>query len=440
MERWEKEREYEYLSKEEKEKLLTERMKSLLRRVYEKVPYYREVMKKEKLDPEKFSSLSDLKYFPFTTKDTLREHYPFGLFAVPLEEVVELHASSGTTGKPTVVGYTREDIEIWKSVMARSVVCAGGSSQDIIHNAYGYGLFTGGLGFHYAALALGAGVVPVSSGGTKRQISLIMDFKPTILCCTPSYALYLAEVAREEVGINPAETSLRIGIFGAEPWSEGMRKALEKEWGIIALDVYGLSEIIGPGVAMECPGKVGLHVWDDHFYPEVIDPKTGEVLEEGEEGELVFTTLTKEALPLIRYRTRDIVSMTWEPCPHCGRKTPRISRIKGRTDDMLIIRGINVFPSQIESVITEIPGVAPHYQLVVTREKHLDKLEIQIEMTEEFPFDEVRKVEELERKVKDEIESVLGLKVEVKLLEPKSIQRSMGKAKRVIDKRKEGVE
>lgn len=426
--------EVEWLSERELKRIQLERLKNISRYVTEKVPFYNQLFKEKKINTEKISSLNDLKYLPFTTKSVLRDHYPFSLFAVSLSDINEIHASSGTTGKLTVVGYTKNDIKLWSEVMARTLICAGVVKGDIIHNAYGYGLFTGGLGFHYGALELGIPVVPVSSGGTKRQLMLIEDFKSTVLTCTPSYSLCMAEEARE-TGMDPSKTSIRLGIFGAEPWSEGMREQIEKEWGMLALDIYGLSEIIGPGVAVECPGKNGLHLWADHFLPEVIDPSTGEVLEEGKEGELVITTLTKEALPLIRYRTGDIVSITSEPCSFCGRTMPRISRIKGRIDDMLIIRGVNVFPSQIESVLMNIPEVAPHYQIILTREKYLDRMEILVEVVEEVFYDEVKKLEELERKVVSEIESTLGISVKVRLVEPKSIERSMGKAKRVIDQR-----
>ncbi len=411
------------------------RLKDLVRYVARRMPFYSRAMAEKKIDPEKFSSVEDIKYLPFTVKSDLRDHYPFDLFAVPLSEVVELHASSGTTGKLTVVGYTRNDIRIWSEVMARSLVCSGATRGDIIQNAYGYGLFTGGLGIHYGALELGASVIPISSGGTQRQLMLMKDFGSTIMTCTPSYSLFMAEEAREK-GFDTKGTRLRVGIFGAEPWTEGMREQIEKEWNITALDIYGLSEIIGPGVAMECPGKEGLHLWADHFLPEVVDPATGEVLGEGEEGELVITTLTKEALPLLRYRTGDIVSISWQPCPHCKRTMPRISKIKGRIDDMLIIRGVNIFPSQIETVLMSIPEVAPHYQIIVTREKHLDRLEVQVEVAEKVFSDEIKKLEELEAKVVSEIESALGISVNVRLVEPKSIERSLGKAKRVIDQRK----
>jgi len=318
--------------------------------------------------------------------------------------------------------------------MARSLACAGVVRGDVIQNAYGYGLFTGGLGVHYGALELGATVIPVSAGGTKRQLMLMEDFKSTVLTCTPSYALFMAEEAKD-TGVDVSRMKLKVGIFGAEPWTEGMREQIEKEWNMLALDIYGLSEIIGPGVAMECAGKNGLHIWADHFLPEVINPATGEAVDEGEEGELVITTLTKEALPLVRYRTGDIVSLNTERCENCGRTMPRISKIKGRIDDMLIIRGVNVFPSQIETVLMNIPEVAPHYQIIVTREKHLDRMEVLVEVVEEIFSDEVRKLEELEKKVVSEIESTLGISVSVKLVEPRSIERSIGKAKRVVDQR-----
>ncbi len=416
------------------QKIQSERLKTLLRYADARMPFYANAFRKKKINVEKLSLPGDLKHLPFTLKSDLRDHYPFSLFAAPLSDVVELHASSGTTGKLTVVGYTKNDIKLWSEVMARTLACAGAVKGDIIQNAYGYGLFTGGLGVHYGALELGATVIPVSSGGTKRQLMLMQDFKSTILTCTPSYSLFMAEEARED-GFDPSKTNLRVGVFGAEPWTEGMREQIEKEWNILALDIYGLSEIIGPGVAMECAGKNGLHIWADHFLPEIINPATGEALGEGEEGELVITTLTKEALPLIRYRTGDIVTLTCEPCAHCGRTMPRISKIKGRIDDMLIIRGVNIFPSQIETALMNIPEVAPHYQIIVTREKHLDKLEVLVEVVGEVFSDEVRKLEELEKKVISEIEGTLGISVGVKLVEPKSIERSMGKAKRVVDQR-----
>jgi phenylacetate-CoA ligase len=424
----------ENISASELKKVQLERLQFLLRYVNGKMPFYADSFKRKKINVEKISSLSDLQYLPFTTKSVLRDNYPFSLFAVPVSDVIELHASSGTTGKLTVVGYTKKDIALWSEVMARSLACAGVVKGDVIQNAYGYGLFTGGLGVHYGALQLGATVIPVSSGGTKRQLMLMEDFKSTILTCTPSYSLFMAEEARD-TGVDLSKMKLKVGIFGAEPWTEGMREQIEKEWNMLALDIYGLSEIIGPGVAMECAGKDGLHIWADHFLPEIINPLTGDVLDEGEEGELVITTLTKEALPLVRYRTGDIVSLTYEPCRHCGRTMPRISKIKGRIDDMLIIRGVNVFPSQIETVLMNMPEVAPHYQIILTREKHLDKMEVLVEVVPENFSDEVKELEELEKKVVTEIESTLGISVSVKLVEPRSIERSLGKAKRVIDQR-----
>ncbi|MCS7180547.1 MAG: phenylacetate--CoA ligase [bacterium] len=427
-------KEIEIISEKELKKIQIERLKKIFNFAKEKIPFYKKLY--EKTGIKKIDSLSDLKNLPFTKKTDLRDNYPFKMFSCDLKEVLEIHASSGTTGKLTVVGYTRNDIEVWSEVMARSLACAGVRKGDIIQNAYGYGLFTGGLGVHYGALKLGVTVIPISAGGTQRQLMIIQDFKSTVLTCTPSYSLYMAEEAKE-MGIDPRKTTIRVGILGAEPWTEGMRRQIEKEWDMIALDIYGLSEIIGPGVAVECEGKEGLHVWADHFLPEVIDPETGEVLEEGKEGELVLTTLTKEALPMIRYRTGDIVKIINSVCPNCKRTMPRISKIKGRIDDMLIIRGINVFPSQIETVLTKSPEVAPHYQIIVTREKHLDKLEVRVEITEKTFSDEIKKLEELQKKVEREISGVLGLSVSVKLVEPKSIERSMGKAKRVIDLRKE---
>ncbi len=425
----------ETISESKLKQIQLDRLKKILDYVNKKVPFYNNLFEKNKINIHKLSSLDELKNIPFTLKKNLRENYPFGLFAVDLSDVYEIHASSGTTGKLTVVGYTKNDIKLWSEVMARSLVCAGVRKKDIIQNAFGYGLFTGGLGIHYGALKIGASVIPTSAGGTKRQLMIMQDFKSTVLTGTPSYALYMAEEAKS-IGIEPSKIPIRIGVFGAEPWSERMRKEIEKIWGITALDIYGLSEIIGPGIAQECEGKCGLHIWSDYFLPEIIDINTENTLEEGKEGELVITTLTKEALPLIRYRTGDIVSINYQKCSACGRTFPRISKIKGRIDDMLIIKGVNVFPSQVETVLLNIPEVAPHYQLVVTREKYLDKLQINVEITEDTFSDEVKKLEELEKKVKKEIESVLGIDVEVNLVEPKSIERSTGKASRIIDLRK----
>jgi len=425
--------EMERLPREEMEALQLRRLQAKVAYVYERVPFYRAALDEAGVDPEGITSLADLKHLPFTRKSDFRDQYPFGLLAVPMDDIVRVHASSGTTGKPIVVAYTKDDIDLWAEVMARTLTCGDVTRRDIVHNGYGYGLFTGGLGIHYGALELGAAVVPMSSGGTKRQLKLMHDFQTTVITCTPSYSLFMAEEARE-MGIDPRKSPIRIGVLGAEPWSEGLRREIEAAWDMAALDIYGLSEIIGPGVAQECPRKSGLHIFSDVFLPEVIDPVTGEDCPEGEDGELVITTLTKEAIPLLRYRTGDIVSITYQTC-ECGRTLPRISKVKGRTDDMLIIRGINVFPSQIEAVLLEVEGAQPHYQLVVERVKGLDTLEVQVEVDEHIFSDEIRKLQDLRRKIKKEIESVLALVVEVKLVEPKTIERSMGKAKRVIDRR-----
>jgi phenylacetate-CoA ligase len=415
------------------EELQFKRLKETLQRIYDHVSFYRDKMKKQGVKPDDIRSLSDLKYLPFTTKEDLRENYPFGLFAVEMDEVVRIHASSGTTGKMTVVGYTKNDLKTWSEVMARSITSAGGGPRDRIQVAYGYGLFTGGLGVHYGAEFVGATVVPISGGNTKRQIQVMKDFGITLLACTPSYALYMAETAAEE-GIDLRALPLKAGILGAEPWSENMRKEIEEQLGIKAYDIYGLSEIIGPGVAIECQEQNGLHICEDHFLPEVIDPLTGEPLPYGEKGELVFTTLTKEAFPIIRYRTKDVSLLYPEACD-CGRTMARMNRILGRTDDMLIIRGVNVFPSQIESVLLENGDATPHYQLVVDRKGNLDDLEIWVEVSEKLFSSEVRKLESLGVKIKQKIESTLGIGVRVKLVEPKTIPRSEGKAKRVVDKR-----
>lgn len=423
----------ETMPREQLRELQLQRLKETVRRAYEKVPFYREKFKAIGLEPEDIKSLDDLAHLPFTIKDDLRNNYPFGLFAAPLKEIVRVHASSGTTGKPTVVGYTREDIATWAEVVARTLGSVNTTPDDVVQVAYGYGLFTGGLGLHYGAEKIGATVIPISGGNTKRQIMLMQDFGTTVLCCTPSYALYIAEVLRES-GIPRESLRLRAGLFGAEPWSENMRREIEEKLKIDAIDIYGLSEIIGPGVASECLCKNGLHICEDHFIPEIIDPATGKVLPPGEQGELVFTTITKQAFPVIRYRTRDISRLIDEPCP-CGRTHIRMARVTGRTDDMLIIRGVNVFPTQIESVLLSIGQTEPHYLLVVDREKSLDTLEVWVEVSEALFRDEVKGLEELERRIHDEIESVLGISVKVKLVEPKTIQRSEGKAKRVWDKR-----
>lgn len=428
---WDKE--HETLSRGEMEALQLERLQQKVKDVYEKVPFYRRSFQEHNITPGDIHSLADLSKLPFTNKTDFRDTYPFGLLAVPMREVVRIHGSSGTTGKPTVVAYTRSDIELWADMMARALTVGGVSSDDVIQNAYGYGLFTGGLGIHYGSERLGATVIPMSGGNTKRQIMLMQDMGTTVLTCTPSYSLFLAEAARQ-MGVDLRTLSLRVGFFGAEPWSYRMREEIEANLGILALDVYGLSEIIGPGVAQECVHKHGLHVFEDHFIPEVVDPKTGEPLPDGEKGELVFTTITKQALPVIRYRTRDITSLHREPCS-CGRTLVRMEKVTGRSDDMLIVRGINVFPSQIEAVLLEVEGVEPHYQIIVDRESGLDDLEIQVEVSEAVLSDEIGGLESLTRKVRAEVASTLGINAVVKLVEPGRIPRSEGKAKRVIDRR-----
>jgi phenylacetate-CoA ligase len=426
--------EVEYLDAESLAALQLGRLQRVVARVYEHVPHYRRAFDEHGLKPGDLATLDDLRKLPFTDKETLRVNYPFGMFAVPMVEVQEIHASSGTTGKPTVVAYTQNDLDVWSEVMARSLACPGATRDDIVQNAYGYGLFTGGLGVHYGALRLGATIVPISAGNTRRQLQLIHDFGSTVLTCTPSYSIYMAEEARAQ-GMDPRRSTLRMGILGAEPWSEGMRREIQEAWDMKAYNIYGLSEIIGPGVAQECVGQCGMHLWADHFLPEVVDPATGEPVPDGRDGMLVLTTLSKEATPFLRYATKDIVSVTNEPCPACGRTAPRISRIKGRTDDMLIIRGVNVFPSQIEEVLTQMEETDPHYQLIISRDKSLDLMEVQVEVNERFFSDEVRLLESLEAKIKREIETVVGISVAVKLVEPKTIARSEGKAKRVIDTR-----
>jgi len=410
------------------------RLVETVKRVYTSVPYYRKKMQECGIIPEDIKSLDELRKLPFTTKQDLRDNYPYGLFAVPLSEIVRIHASSGTTGKPTVVGYTKHDIGIWSEVMARTLVAAGADKHSFVQIAYGYGLFTGGLGVHYGAERIGASVIPISSGNTRRQIQIMVDFGTTVLACTPSYALYLAETM-EEMGIDKSQLKLKSGVFGAEPWSENMRKEIETKLNIKAYDIYGLSEIIGPGVSFECEYQCGMHINEDHFLPEIINPETGEVLGEGEYGELVFTTITKEGLPLIRYRTRDITALHYDRC-RCGRTLVRMEKVIGRTDDMIIIRGVNVFPSQIESVLLEMGEVEPHYQLIVDRVNNLDVLEVLVEVSERMFSDEVKKLEQLEKKITKAIEETLGISVKVRLVEPKTIERSEGKAKRVIDKRK----
>jgi len=428
---WQKE--LECMPREELRKLQLIKLKETVQRVYDRVPFYREAFKAKGVEPGDIQSLEDLRKLPFTVKQDLRDNYPFGLFTVPMEDIVRVHASSGTTGKPTVVGYTQKDIDNWSDLMARSIAAAGGNRSSMVQIAYGYGLFTGGLGFHYGAERLGATVVPISGGNSKRQLMLMEDFGTTILCCTPSYALNLAEEAIER-GIEFKNLKLKAGIFGAEPWSLHMRKELEAKWGIKAMDIYGLSEIIGPGVSYECTCQNGLHISEDFFLPEIINPDTGEPLPYGEKGELVFTTIDKEGFPVIRYRTRDISVLHEETCA-CGRTFVRMERVTGRTDDMLIIRGVNVFPSQVESVLLEIGETEPHYQLVVDRKGTLDELEVWVEVSDKMFSDEVRRLEDIERKLRHEINSILGISAKIKLVEPKTIPRSEGKAKRVVDRR-----
>jgi phenylacetate-CoA ligase len=410
------------------------RLQSVVGRVYNTVEFYKKRFDEAGIKPDDITTLEDLRKLPFTYKDDLRDNYPFGMFTVPMDNVVRIHASSGTTGKPTVVGYTARDIQTWSELMARTLMAGGATKGDMIHNAYGYGLFTGGLGFHYGAEKLGASVIPISGGNTKRQVMIMKDFAPTILTCTPSYALLIAEVA-EEMGVDFRELHFKAGIFGAEPWSEQMREEIEKKLNLKAMDIYGLSEIIGPGVSVECiEAQSGLHIFEDHFIPEIIDPESEEVLPYNTPGELVFTTITKEAFPVIRYRTRDMSILHPEPC-RCGRTMVRMGRVRGRSDDMLIIRGVNVFPSQIESVIMEFDGIEPHYQLVVEREGRLDTLSVMVEVNERLFSDEVKNLQTMERTLEKNIKELLGVSAKVKLVEPKSIQRTEGKAVRVIDKR-----
>jgi phenylacetate-CoA ligase len=427
--------EFETLPREALEALQLKRLQHQIERVYAAVPYYRGKMEEAGVKPADIRSLADLRLLPFTTKEDLRINYPFGLFAVPFEQVVRIHASSGTTGKPTVVGYTKRDIDSWAELMARTLSAGGAHKGDVVHNAYGYGLFTGGLGAHYGAERLGAAVIPISGGNSKRQIMIMQDFGSTVLMCTPSYALNLADVMKE-MQVAPSSLKLRVGLFGAEPWSENMREEIQKRLNLKAIDIFGLSEVMGPGVASECiEEQHGLHVFEDFFIPEIVDPKTMAPMPLGEHGELVFTTLTKEAFPVIRYRTKDISRLIAEPCS-CGRTFYRMERITGRTDDMLIIRGVNVFPSQIEHVLMSIEGVEPHYQIIVDRQGPLDVVEVQVEVSENIFSDEVKVLEKLSRQIEREIKDQLGISCKVKLVEPKAIQRSEGKAKRVIDNRK----
>ncbi len=416
--------------------LQLKRLKSVVRRVYKNVPYFRDKLDSLGLKPSDIKSLKDLPKLPFITKHELRETYPFGLLATPLTDVVRIHSSSGTTGKPVVAGYTRADIKLWAELMARTLTSCGVTADDMIQNAYGYGLFTGGLGIHYGAERVGATVIPISGGNTKRQLMLMEDFETTVLACTPSYSLQIAEVA-SDMGLDIGKMKLRIGVLGAEPWSNEMRDEIEERLQIKATDIYGLTEIIGPGVAAECDKRCGLHIFEDHFIPEIIDPDTGDVLPDGETGELVLTCITKKAFPVIRFRTRDIVMLEKRKCK-CGRTLARMNRVTGRSDDMLIIRGVNVFPSQVESVLVGIDEAEPHYQLIVRREGPMDTLEVQVEVDEKLFSDEIKQLQQVQRRIAGEINSLLGIGAKVILVEPRTIERSMGKAKRVIDLRKEG--
>ena len=426
-------KETECMPREEIKRIQSERLVWQVARMYDRVELFRKRMDEKKLKPEDIKSIDDLSKLPFSYKQDLRDYYPYGLFAEPLKNIVRTHASSGTTGKQIVVGYTRHDLEMWADCMARQLAAAGTTDEDVVQVSYGYGLFTGGLGAHAGAERIGATVVPTSSGNTARQIQTMVDFGTTVLCCTPSYAMYLAE-SIAEAGLRD-KIKLKSGVFGAEPWTEDMRHAIENSLGIKAFDVYGLSEIMGPGVSFECECQNGMHVNEDMFVPEIIDPDTGEVLPEGAQGELVFTTLTKEGFPVIRYRTRDICSLNYEQC-ECGRTFVRMNKPTGRSDDMMIIRGVNVFPSQIEEVLLRISeGVTPNYQIIVGRENNTDTLDINVEMTEKLFADDVKSIEKIEKKIVSDLRSVLGIGAKVHLVNPKTIARSEGKAKRVIDNR-----
>ncbi|MBC8389256.1 MAG: phenylacetate--CoA ligase [Actinobacteria bacterium] len=429
---WEKE--VETLSRDELRKIQLERLKKTLVNVYENVDFYREKLDDAGVDPYNFNNLGDVEKIPFTTKDDLRENYPFGLFARSMDNVARIHSSSGTTGNPVVVGYTKNDIAVWGNLIARQLFSVGVREKDIIQNSYGYGLFTGGLGLHYGAELLGSTVIPTSGGNTERQIKIMADYGSTVICCTPSYILYIAEVGKE-LGVDFSKLPLKMAILGAEPWTDEMRKEIEARLFIDAIDIYGLSEIIGPGVSLECLYKSGLHVAEDHFLVEVIDPQTGKMLPPGKQGELVFTTLTKEAIPLLRYRTRDLSVLNIEKCS-CGRTHGRMKKPMGRTDDMLIIRGINVFPSQIEEVLMKVKEIEPHYLIVVDRKNYLDTIELWVEVSEDVFSEKMNDLENFESSIEHKLFSTIGIKIDVRLKEPKTIQRSIGKAKRVLDRRK----
>ena len=424
----------DFLPEEQLHDLQLRRLQFIVQRAYDHQALFQGRMKERGLTPQDIRSLKDIQKLPFTVKNDLRDTYPFGLFASPMREIVRVHASSGTTGKPIVVAYNQHDLDVWTNVMVRSFAACGVHAGDIIQNAYGYGLFTGGLGAHYGGEALGATVIPISGGNTARQLMLMKDFGSTVICCTPSYFLHLMDEASTQ-GINLKDLPIRTGVFGAEPWTEGMRKRIEQESGIKAYDIYGLSEIVGPGVAMECQHQAGPHIFEDYFYPEIIDPKTGKALGESEEGELVLTTLGKEAMPMIRYRTRDITALTYERCA-CGRSLCRIKRIGRRSDDMFIIRGVNVFPSQIEHALLQVEGTLPHYQIILSREHGLDEIEVQVEVTADVFSDTVGVMEQLQAKLSHAIESTIGIRAKVRLVQPRTLQRSEGKAKRLLDNRK----
>jgi phenylacetate-CoA ligase len=425
--------EIETMDRAQLSELQLTRLKDTVKRCEEMVPFYRMKLREREISWKDIKSLDDIEKLPFTTKDDLRENYPFGMFAVPTRDIVRIHASSGTTGIPTVVGYTRRDIDVWAELVARCLSACNADSSDIIQVAYGYGLFTGGLGLHYGVEKMGASVIPISGGNTKRQIRMMADLGATVLCCTPSYALFMAETA-QEMDIDFKELKLKSGVFGAEPWSDRMRDKIERLLNLSAFDIYGLSEVMGPGVSIECEYKNGLHIFEDAFIAETIDPGTQKKTAVGEQGELVFTTINKHGMPLIRYRTRDITTLSDDACP-CGRTHVRMQRVRGRSDDMLIIRGVNVFPSQIETVLMQIEGISPHYQIIVEREAGLDMLEVQVEVSEEMFSDRIRGLEEWQEVIQAEIESYLGIGVKVMLMEPRSIARSEGKAVRVIDNR-----
>jgi phenylacetate-CoA ligase len=423
----------DYVPRDRLRWLQSERLRQVARRAYERVPLYRQRMDELGVRPDDIRDIDDVARLPFTVKTDLRDTYPFGLFASPMGEIVRLHASSGTTGKPIVVAYTQSDLAVWANVIMRALASFGLHRGDVIQNAYGYGLFTGGLGLHYGGEALGATMIPISGGNTDRQIMVMKDFGVSAVCCTPSYFLHIIDRA-EEIGVNLRELPLRAGVFGAEPWTQAMRARIEQSAGIKAYDIYGLSEVLGPGVGAECTAQQGLHLFEDHFYPEIIDPQTNQVLPDGCEGELVLTTLTKEAMPMIRYRTRDMTALVTEPC-RCGRTLRRMHRISHRSDDMIIIRGVNVFPSQIEAALLAVEGTLPHYQIVLSRQRGLDQIEVRVEMTSESFSDRISALEALKEKLAGQIERTLGIRAAVSLLEPHSLQRSEGKAHRVVDKR-----